>query len=45
MNPKKDIQKAYKAPAIIFEGTITTRAGSIVQPGGRDESFDVVGND
>ncbi len=45
MNPKEDMNTDYKAPAIIFEATITTRAGSIVEPGGREDGFDVLGND
>lgn len=35
MNPQKKDQVVYKAPAIVFESTITTRAGSV--PGQRDD--------
>ena len=36
MNPQQKDQVVYQAPAIVFESTITTRAGSI--PVNRDEA-------
>ena len=45
MNPKKETQKVYKAPAIVFEGTITTRAGTLPGTGNGGNSLDVTGTD
>ena len=43
MNQENTDQAVYQAPAIVFESTITTRAGSPVAPRG-DESIDLFDN-
>ena len=41
MNQQTPVPAVYEAPTIVFEGTITTRAGSIVT--NRDAGIDVFG--
>ena len=41
MNQQTPVPAVYEAPAIVFEGTITTRAGSA--PTNRDLGIDLFG--
>lgn len=45
MNPQNQDTVVYVAPAIVFESTITTRAGSVPGGGRSDAALDLFGTD